>query len=254
VDVSGILSDGDGYEVRNAQDFYGAPVLQGTYNGSALVLPMTGLSVATPIGVAAPASTGSEFNAFILLPASSGGTPTATHTRTPTAPGATATHTPTKTPTPTSGGGGNVTVVFSAESGVLVAPMKVYASSNAFGGQYIASPSNETGTATWTVNVPTSGQYVLWARVYAGSTSSNAAYLKMDSGTEDTFDIDAGSTWKWRRVNGRGTSGVPMSVNPRIFTLSSGTHTIRLRSREAFTDFDRLILTNDFNYVPNTSP
>ena len=26
-------SPGDGYEVRNAQDFFGAPVLTGTYNG-----------------------------------------------------------------------------------------------------------------------------------------------------------------------------------------------------------------------------
>src|SRR5206468_11276730 len=41
VDVSGILADGDGYEVRNAADFFGAPVLQGTYSGASLTLPMT---------------------------------------------------------------------------------------------------------------------------------------------------------------------------------------------------------------------
>ena len=53
VDVSSILSNGDGYEVRNVQDFFGAPVLTGTYNGGSLVLPMTGLSVATPYGTGA---------------------------------------------------------------------------------------------------------------------------------------------------------------------------------------------------------
>ncbi len=99
VDVSGILSNGDGYEVRNAADFFGAPVLQGTYSGGSLTLPMTGLSVATPIGVAAPAPTGPEFNVFVLLPASPGGSPTPTPTQTPTNPPPTATRTPTQTPT-----------------------------------------------------------------------------------------------------------------------------------------------------------
>src|SRR5262249_31420805 len=33
VDLSGILSNGDGYEIRNAHDFFGAPVLTGTYSG-----------------------------------------------------------------------------------------------------------------------------------------------------------------------------------------------------------------------------
>ncbi|MEX2385261.1 MAG: hypothetical protein WEB59_11825, partial [Thermoanaerobaculia bacterium] len=99
VDVSGILASGDGYEVRNAADFFGAPVLTGTYSGGSISLPMTGLSVAPPVGVLAPLPTGPEFNTFILLPASGGGspTPTPTATRTPTAAPPTATRTPTRT-------------------------------------------------------------------------------------------------------------------------------------------------------------
>jgi hypothetical protein len=95
VDLTGILSDGQGFEVRNAADFFGAPVLNGTFDGSPVVLPMTGLSVATPVGAIAPNPTGPEFNVFVVLPASSGGTPTATATAT-----ATATRTPTRTNTP----------------------------------------------------------------------------------------------------------------------------------------------------------
>jgi hypothetical protein len=67
VDVSGVLSVGDRYEVRNAQDFFGAPVLSGTYSGAALTLPVTGLSIASPVGRAAPIASGTEFNAFVLL-------------------------------------------------------------------------------------------------------------------------------------------------------------------------------------------
>jgi len=253
VDVSGILSNGDGYEVRNAQDFYGAPVLTGTYNGSALVLPMTGLSVATPVGVAAPPPTGPEFNAFVLLPASSGGIPTPT--RTPTGPAPTATRTPTRTPTPTGGGGGGgtQTVVWAAEWGTITAPMAIYPSADAFGGLYITSSAAETGTATWTIDVPATGNYVLWARLYAGTTASNSAYIQVD-GNEDIFDVDASAAWKWRRVNGRGSSGVPMAIDPRVFPLTAGTHTFRFRSRESYVKFDRLILTNSMTYVPKSSP
>ncbi len=95
VNVSGILSPGDGFEVRNAADFFGAPVLTGTYSGGSINLPMDDLSVATPVGIGAPDPAAPEFNVFVLLPASPGGTPT------PTAPGATATRTPSRTPTRT---------------------------------------------------------------------------------------------------------------------------------------------------------
>ncbi len=110
VDVSGILSPGDGFEVRNAADFFGAPVLTGTYSGGSINLPMDDLSVATPVGIGAPDPAGPEFNAFVLLPASGGGAPsptptttavpTFTATRTATALPPTATRTPTHTAVP----------------------------------------------------------------------------------------------------------------------------------------------------------
>ena len=107
VDVSSILSPGDGFEVRNAADFFAAPVLSGTYSGGSISLPMNGLSVAPGVGFVAPDPTGPEYNVFVLLPASGGGTPsptpsstatsTATATRTPTSLPPTATRTPTST-------------------------------------------------------------------------------------------------------------------------------------------------------------
>jgi hypothetical protein len=68
VDVSGIVTKGAKYEVRNAQDFLGTPVLKGTYDGRTLSLPMTKLPVATPVGYDyTPASTAPEFAVFIIL-------------------------------------------------------------------------------------------------------------------------------------------------------------------------------------------
>jgi hypothetical protein len=67
-DVSSILTVGAPYEVRNAQDFFAPPVLSGVYTGGTLTLPMTGLTVAAPIGGAtAPPATGPEFNTFVVL-------------------------------------------------------------------------------------------------------------------------------------------------------------------------------------------
>jgi hypothetical protein len=66
IDLSSILSPGDDYEIRNAQDYFAAPVVSGTYDGSPLVLPMTGLSVAPPVGWLTPQATGPEFNVFVV--------------------------------------------------------------------------------------------------------------------------------------------------------------------------------------------
>jgi hypothetical protein len=69
VDVSCVLPVGAHYEVRNAQDFYAAPVVSGVFDGQPLHLPMTGLTVAAPLGpFLAPAPTGPTFQVFVLLP------------------------------------------------------------------------------------------------------------------------------------------------------------------------------------------
>jgi hypothetical protein len=65
VDVSAVLGAGSNFEVRNAQNFSGAPVLTGRFSGAPLVLPLTGLTNAAPVGQATPAPN-SEFNVFVL--------------------------------------------------------------------------------------------------------------------------------------------------------------------------------------------
>ena len=68
VDLTGVVSPGTLYEIRNAQNYYGPVVASGTYSGGSVTLPMTGLTPATPVGFAAPAPTGPRFNAFVVLP------------------------------------------------------------------------------------------------------------------------------------------------------------------------------------------
>jgi parallel beta-helix repeat protein len=68
-DLGGVLQSGDRYEVRNVQNFYGTPVLSGTYAGGAISLPMTGTRPPTPLGrsTAAAPTTGPEFDVFVVL-------------------------------------------------------------------------------------------------------------------------------------------------------------------------------------------
>ncbi len=69
VDLSGAgLPVGTPFEIRDVQNFFGSPVLTGTYNGSSVVLPMN-LSAVTPgANFTAPPHTSAEFNMFVLLP------------------------------------------------------------------------------------------------------------------------------------------------------------------------------------------
>jgi hypothetical protein len=66
VDLRSVLSPGDGFLVRNVQDYFGAPVLQGRYEGAPVSLPLTNLAVAPPVGWPPPPSTGPGFAVFVV--------------------------------------------------------------------------------------------------------------------------------------------------------------------------------------------
>ncbi len=70
VDISASgLPVGAQYEVRDSQNFWGTPVLAGTYDGKPIALPMNLTQVSQMTGgYPTPPHTSAEFNAFILLP------------------------------------------------------------------------------------------------------------------------------------------------------------------------------------------
>jgi hypothetical protein len=417
VDLSSFLPPGTGFEIRNANDFFGAPVVTGIYGGGTVTIPLAGLSVAAPVGWAAPPPTGPEFNAFVVLPASGGGTPTstptssATATRTPTwtptrtatatatrtpspvpptatptatatptptptatrtptpppptatatpvpptatpsatplpptatpthtptvpaptatptnpgptatstpppptatatatappptatptptatvpgptstptvpAPSATATPTltatapaptstpepptatptqppppPTSTPTappatPTPPAPGSFIQRVEAESGVLAGPMVSSPDIQAFGGSYVSSPSQNNGTVAWTLTVPEDGEYVVWCRVLAPGAESDSFFATPVGDSEDVYDDAEGtwsSSWQWTRLNGRDGTGVPLTLDPRVLQLSAGANTLRFRGRDANSKVDRILVTNDPDFVPD---
>ncbi len=75
VNISGAgLRPGDRFEIRDAQDFFGSPVVSGTYAGGSVSIPMGGGSVAPLLGTIehfVNAHTPSEFGVFVLVKAES---------------------------------------------------------------------------------------------------------------------------------------------------------------------------------------
>jgi hypothetical protein len=69
VDVSKVVSAGATYEVRDAQNFFGAPIATGTYNGGTISIPMTGLAKMRPVGSVGniPPHSGPQFGAFVIF-------------------------------------------------------------------------------------------------------------------------------------------------------------------------------------------
>ncbi len=66
------LANGMGYNIYDAQSFYSAAVLSGTYNSASptVNIPMSGSTMATPLDSnrTAPAHTSSKFGVFVLVP------------------------------------------------------------------------------------------------------------------------------------------------------------------------------------------
>jgi hypothetical protein len=144
-----------------------------------------------------------------------------------------------------------------AEAPVLTAPMASVSDLSAFGGKYIVTSVANSGTGAWTFSVPVAGTYFVWCRVQSPTPQTDSFFVKMDSGAEDVYDTSEGTwspNWQWTRVNGRGGTGVPLTLNPRTFSLSAGSHMLTFRGREPSTKLDRVIVTNDTLFVPTEAP
>ncbi len=71
VDLSGILTAGDPYVIQDTQNFFGSSVASGTYGGTPISIPMTGLQKASPHGFATPPHTAPLFGAFVVMSSNS---------------------------------------------------------------------------------------------------------------------------------------------------------------------------------------
>jgi hypothetical protein len=139
---------------------------------------------------------------------------------------------------------------FTVKEGTLTAPMRLV--NDPEHGQYAASAKGEKGSIAFKVTLPAEDDYVIWTWVMGPTSSEDSFHVSVDGGPEDVFDLNERTkpgTYHWDRVNGR-AGGFPMALNPRLFTLTKGEHTVLFRARENNARLYKLIVTNDRDFAP----
>lgn len=70
VNLSGVLTNGQRYEVHNVQNYYGTAVAAGTYSGASITLPTSGVNPPARLGRSTPTPprTGPNFDTFVVVP------------------------------------------------------------------------------------------------------------------------------------------------------------------------------------------
>ncbi|WP_432822038.1 MopE-related protein [Trichloromonas sp.] len=132
------------------------------------------------------------------------------------------------------------TGLIEAESGTLTAPMQKTSDSAVSGGLYIQPTVNNSGTATYSVNIASAGIYKIVARVYAANSASDSFYVDIDKQGEFVWDLSPTNSpsefnvWRDTEVANRDTGIASMKLAP-------GTHTLTLRGRETNSKLDYFI-------------
>lgn len=110
--------------------------------------------------------------------------------------------------------------------------------------EYVKTPEGTTGTgeAIWSVDVPETGDYQIWAKVRADGVSisgSDSFKVQVDEGTviQWPFVQDSNRPWRWQKVAVEGTA--------LSFNLTAGTHEIKFLTRETGAQLSAVFLTKD---------
>ncbi len=139
------LEAGDQYEIRDAQNFFGAPVATGVYSGTTASVPMTATAVALPVSnvPVMPVHTPIDFGVFVVLRTSA-----ASPTPAPAASTATLSAAPNSIVS-----GLTATLAWSTSNASSVT-IDQNIGAVAASGTIVVSPSNTTHTASSPLTVP----------------------------------------------------------------------------------------------------
>ncbi len=117
---------------------------------------------------------------------------------------------------------------------------------------YTCPPAGYTGKgiASYSINLPVSGNYKLWVQMKGNGDSANSLFAQLDGlycvKVGDLVGMPVGS-WVWVDYqNGNTTNKIPMPI------IAEGTHTITLigNAAEPGVAVDRLLFTKDATCIP----
>ena len=134
---------------------------------------------------------------------------------------------------------------FEAEAGTLVSPVRsVSGAASAFGSAYIDTPAgtptgsatSPAGRSTLGVNIPTTGTWYLWVRMYGPDANTDSWFESINGATRQAIFPSTYGQWVW--------------VAGRSYSLTAGLASVELGGREQQARVDRVLLTNDASFVP----
>jgi hypothetical protein len=138
-------------------------------------------------------------------------------------------------------------LTFEAEDGSVSSPFQIS------GGYIYQAFSTNTpstgGKAVYSFNITEAGEYIVKAMVDAADDGSNSFFVNIDSepiSPEMIWDIVSltdGFEQRTVSLRGSGTFDNP-EYTPKVFNLSSGTHELIIRAREANTRLDRITISS----------
>lgn len=114
---------------------------------------------------------------------------------------------------------------------------------------FIHTPADAKGRGegSWTLQLPAAGEYTLWGRVRATGADlgkTDSFLVQVDGGKPIDWHMPTVGSWTWGKV----TSGVPQQS--ATFPLQPGEHTIRVLTREAGAQLERLAITSNAEAKP----
>jgi hypothetical protein len=150
-----------------------------------------------------------------------------------------------------------VKIWLEAEEGYLSAAMETASDSEASSEEYIWVPSGhgnlyslseDAGFAEYTFEVPVAGTYVIWGRVISNSLNNDSFFVSVDGGGYIAWHTQQGDIETW--VGDEVRDGTVSDGTVFYLDLEAGEHSLTIKQREDGTKIDRILVTNDMEYVP----
>jgi len=179
----------------------------------------------------------------------SGGLPVPTPTSTPSpsvapSPTPSATATPTATAAPSASPMAGLS--FGSTAGDISDPFTTNSDNTVSQSAETVDPT-QGGKAAYTFNIDNAGDYVVAAYVDAPSLGNNSFFVNIDSEPTDPimiWDVPVTSGLEQRTVSWRGNgTDVTSQFDPKVFTLTKGSHQLIIRGREAGTKIQQIIIS-----------
>ena len=135
-----------------------------------------------------------------------------------------------------------------AESAALGAPAQAIDDAAAFAATAVrlapgtpqGTPGSPSGSWSYGVDLPSAGSWRVWLRLRGQNSSSDSWLHGIDGEPLQSVAPAVHGAWSW-------VAGVTR-------TLSSGSHVLTLGGQDAGAQIDRLLFTNDPDFVPTESP